>query len=155
MSQARFCLDGMKKVQCPETNLRILHAETGPCGRRICLGGRGWSSRFSPSSATSLHSPMRRGRLAGRRWSQRFAIPAIASRGSGLPPPIPGALDKAAVAAYAVSTARPAGPAAAPARAPGRGWGSRAVWGDGGHAAEASAEWVRGWRRPVCACSDA
>ena len=26
----------------------------------------GWSSRFSPSSATSLHSPMRRGRLAGR-----------------------------------------------------------------------------------------
>ena len=26
----------------------------------------GWSSRFSPPSATSLHSPMRRGRLAGR-----------------------------------------------------------------------------------------
>ena len=40
---------------------------------------------------------------------------------AGLRPSIPGALDKAAAAAYGVSTARPAGPAAAPARAPGCG----------------------------------
>ena len=41
-----------------------LHAETGPCGGTYLLARAGWSSRFPPSSATSLHSPMRRGRLA-------------------------------------------------------------------------------------------
>jgi hypothetical protein len=61
MSQARLCLGGMKKVQCAQAEFA---AETGPCGRRICSGGRGRSSRFSPPSATSPHSPMRRGRLA-------------------------------------------------------------------------------------------
>jgi hypothetical protein len=174
-----------------------LRAETGPCRRRICSRGRGWSSRFSPPSATSLHSPMRRGRLAG--WGRplhpcqagvmpaatgtdnaglhalrlrRHAdlnlvgsiggianagscvsaagdrapahVPAVmrgvvlafrqcrraepgAQGGLRLRPLIPGALDKAAAAAYGVATARPAGPAAAPAGAPECGRGSTAV----------------------------
>ena len=47
----------------------------------------------------------------------------LAASGCGfvLPAPIPDALDKAAAAAYGVSMARPAGPAAVPARAPGSG----------------------------------
>ena len=42
MSQARFCLDGMKKVQrrLGTNSPGNLPAETGPCGRRIC--SRGW-----------------------------------------------------------------------------------------------------------------
>jgi hypothetical protein len=188
-----------------------LPAETGQCGRRICSQGRGWSSRFSPPSATSLHSPMRRGRLAGqggplhpchagvnagphalrlqhlktlsdlwnrecrkllkrcrcvgsragscatckppgdrhrrtgstrrsfsrdegRRLAFRKCRGAWPSRrelktkaACGLRPLIPGALDKAAAAAYGAATAHPAGPAAAPAGAPGCGRGSTAT----------------------------
>ena len=42
MSQARFCLDGMRKVQRAgdEFGGAICPAETGPCRRRIC--SRGW-----------------------------------------------------------------------------------------------------------------
>jgi hypothetical protein len=42
MSQARFCLDGVKKVQrrLGTNSPGNLPAETGPCGRRIC--SRGW-----------------------------------------------------------------------------------------------------------------
>ena len=81
MSQARFCLARMKKGSTPpETNLPgNLHAETGPCGGRIWSRGRGWSSRFSPSSATSLHRPMRRGRLA-RAADCSGAIHAVARK---------------------------------------------------------------------------
>jgi len=59
-----------------------------------------------------------------------------------VPASSPDALDRAGAAADGFSTARPAGPAAAPSRAPVRGRGSRAVWGDGRHAVEASAGWV-------------
>jgi hypothetical protein len=156
MSQARFCLDGIKKVQRVGTNLPgHLPAETGRYGGRICSRGRGWSSRFSPPSATPLHSPMRRGRWAGRpatslpcrrnacryRADVNAGLDALRLRGhahlnlvdlsaesrmqeaaaSCLPAPTPGALDKAAAAAYGALRARPAGPAAAPARAPGCG----------------------------------
>jgi hypothetical protein len=69
---------------------------------------------------------MRRGRLAvASPIAAGCDSPAMAPQGmppGGFPaPPIPDALDKAAAAAYEFSTARPAGPAAAPARAPGRG----------------------------------
>jgi hypothetical protein len=68
MSQARLCLDGMRKVQCVRDEF----------GEAICLlkrglavdvsvrEGGGGPFGFAPPSATSLHSPMRRGRLAGR-----------------------------------------------------------------------------------------
>ena len=120
------------------------------------LARAGWSSRFSPPSATSLHSPVRRGRWAwGRpatslpcrrnacryRGRQNAGLHALGLRGHAhltpcriyrrnracrklrppAPAPTPGALDKAVAAAYGFSTVRPAGPAAAPARAPERG----------------------------------
>jgi hypothetical protein len=48
MSQARFCLDGMKKVQRRSRRIRRgnLPAETRGCGRRICSRGRGGPPDF-------------------------------------------------------------------------------------------------------------
>jgi hypothetical protein len=48
MSQARFCLGGMKKGSTPfQTNLPgDLRAETGPCGGRTCSRGRGGPPDF-------------------------------------------------------------------------------------------------------------
>ena len=106
-----YVWDGMKKVQ---PGLRTTSdVETGFCGARI-WSRVGWSSRFSPSSATSPRSPMRRGRLAiGRVSACVKAAPGPAS--------IPGGSGWAAAAADAVSTARRGGPAGAAARAPARG----------------------------------
>lgn len=60
--------------------------------------------------------------------SEGLAEPAGAQDQGGLRPLIPDALDKAAAAAYGVATtARPAGPAAAPAAAQGCGRGSTAM----------------------------
>ena len=64
MSQARFCLGGMKKVQRGQRRIAGRSARNGALRRTYLLARAGWSSRFPPSSATSLHSPMRRGRLA-------------------------------------------------------------------------------------------
>ena len=66
----------------------------------------------SPHAAGSFGSRSRLQRCDSRRGPQGAA--------GRLPAPIPGALDKAAAAAYGVSTAHRAGPAAAPARAPER-----------------------------------
>jgi hypothetical protein len=74
-----------------------------------------------PSSATSLHSPcggVVRLRV-GDRGPARGAIFRLAS--APLAASIPGALDKAAAAECGAATARPAGPAAAPGKAPGCG----------------------------------
>jgi hypothetical protein len=118
MSQARFCLDGEKKVQ---RRVRICRAI---CTLKRDLtvdvsareGGRG------PPDFPRRRRPRCIARCGGVVWLGGAARYILA-----MPAPIPGALDKAAAAAYGVSTARPAGPAAAPARAPGCGRGSRAV----------------------------
>ena len=69
MSQARVCLDGLEKVQRQaKSNSRV---ETGVYDRRISWRGRGGPPDFSPPSATSPRSPMRRGRLAMRGGSLR------------------------------------------------------------------------------------
>ncbi len=124
----QLCLDGMKKVQRGRRNSP---AETGLCGGRICLRGRGWSSRFSPPSATSPRSPMRRGRLA---MAPPLLLPASVAdaqpRAFTQAPhsrpwcdrpgaPIPGAWIWLPRRRHVgPGTARPAGPAAAAARAP-------------------------------------
>ena len=168
MSQARFCLDGMRKVQRAgdEFGGAICSAETGPCRRRIC--SRGWGG---PPDFPRRRGPRRIAPCGGVVWRgggplhpssciskmpARLAEPArlktkAASGSCGLL--IPGALDKAAAAAYGAATARPAGPAAAPAGAPGCGRGSTAM-GEGRHAAEASAGGLGG-RQLVYACSNA
>ncbi len=64
-------------------------------------------------------------RKCRRAWPSRRELKTKAA--CGLRPLIPGALDKAAAAAYGVATAHPAGPAAAPAGAPGCGRGSTAM----------------------------
>ena len=63
-----------------------MRAETGPCGRRICSRGRGGPPDFPPPSATSLHSPMRRCRLAeqGGPLHPRHASVVPAAIGTGM-----------------------------------------------------------------------
>ena len=130
MSQARFCLARMKKGSTPpETNLPgNLHAETGRCSGRIWSRGRGGPPDFPRHRRPRCIAP-----CGGVVWLAQPIAAGCDSRhgpqGSRrrLPAPIPGALDKAAAAAYGVSTAHPAGPAAGPARAPGCGQGSRAA----------------------------
>jgi len=101
MSQARFCLDGVKKVQRPPRRIWV-----------FCMLKRGLAADVSArEGGVVLQIFPAVGDLA--------ALPhAAGSFGSAGPAPIPGALDKAALAAYGVSMARPAGPAAEPARAP-------------------------------------
>ena len=165
MSQARFCLDGIRKVQCARTNLAgNLSTETGPCGRRICSRGRGGSPDFprrrrprciapcggvvGPGGAARRLRPHAHlslvgsiGEIANAERSARAAGVRDRAAWRRL---IPGALDRAAAAAYGAATARPVGPVAAPAGAPGCGRGSTVVRGDGRHAAEASAGWALG-----------
>jgi len=86
MSQARFCLGRMKKVQCrPRPICRAICMLKRGLAADVSVARTGWSSRFSPSSATSLHSPMRRGRLAscakrGPAWGLRFPPLLLARR---------------------------------------------------------------------------
>jgi hypothetical protein len=144
MSQARLCLDGMRKVQCVRDEF----------GEAICLLKRGLAADVSVREGGGpfgFAPPMRRGRLAGR--GAALAEPAGFKTRGGLRALSPGVLDKAAAAAYGVATARPAGPAAAPVGAPGCGRGSTAMSGDGCHAVEASAGWVRRRRQLTYACS--
>ena len=103
MSQARFCLDGVKKVQRPPRRICV-----------FCMVKRGLAADVSareggggPPDFPRHRRPRCIAPCGGVVWLR------------GGPAPIPGASDKAALAAYGVSmAARPAGPAAAPARAP-------------------------------------
>jgi len=114
MSQARLCLEGMKKVQRSEvTNSRV---ETGFCGGRIWSRGWGGSSRFPRhrrprrvAPCGGVVSPSRRGVPARK----SCVAPGLAS--------IPDGSGRAAAAADAVSTALQAGQAAAAGRVPARG----------------------------------
>ena len=118
MSQAKIGLDGMQKVQRLDANFaKAIRALKRGLAANVSVARAGWSSRFSPSSATSPHRPMRRGRLAGRRRSRGPAAqsPAACSR-RRRPASTPGVLDKAVASGCGFWTARPAGPAAALAR---------------------------------------
>ena len=118
MSQARMCLDGRQKVQ--RQGRSNSHVETGVYQRRICWPGRGGPPDFSPPSATSPRSPLRRGRSRhARRWSRlRHAGSELRATPADGPASIPGGWDRAAAAGYAAAKARPApGRATASARA--------------------------------------
>jgi hypothetical protein len=105
-----------------------------PCGGVVGRGGR--PATFLPcrrKPAATGHcapSPPCRSepcRICWQNGECRKLRKRCRREGSRLAASIPGALDKAAAAAYGGATARPAGPAAAPAGAPGYGRGSTAL----------------------------
>jgi hypothetical protein len=85
MSQARFCLDGMRKVQRGRDEFGGGHlpAETGPGRRRICSGGRG-----GPPDFPRRRRPRRIAPCGGVVWLGRAArhmllLPAMPERLAG------------------------------------------------------------------------
>jgi hypothetical protein len=110
-----------------------------PCGGVVGLSGRPATSlpcRRKPAATGTdmtpvfMHcapSPPNLVGSVGGTANAGSCASAAGARDRGLRPLIPGASDKAGVAAYAGATARPAGSAAAPAGAPGCGRGSTAT----------------------------
>ena len=76
MSQALLCLVAAKKVQSRKRDFG-----NGILRATYLLARAGWSSRFSPPSATSARSPMRRGRLTHAAAIVAGAMPRRADAG--------------------------------------------------------------------------
>jgi len=95
-----------------------------PCRRKPAATGTDINAGLHALRAFAAKADLN---LVGFYWRNGECRKLRKREGSGLAASIPGALDKAAVAAYGGATARQAGPAAAPAGAPGRGRGSTAV----------------------------